>query len=352
MIRLETLNQGFRRPLLSAAVLVVLSIPAFAVTLEQHKTRNAAVLSLAEVAEYYIEEGEGRSYSANLAKHVRENFAATEKIEWYGGTAEASNEWLLRRVDDLEKAADDQTRLPIIREVREYLSSVEFKLNELQQPAAEGRSKDEDKQKLAEILRREEYQKPEAKQESVFARWFREFLEWLDNIFPKPTVPASSGSGMELLTFILQLLFYVGLAALLVLLIIKVAPLLFPNLKRKAKPKKKKRVILGEDIGDDETANDIFSEAERLAGSGDLRGAIRKGYIALLCELADRKVIGLSRHKTNRDYLRDVRTRRELHPRMKNVTDTFERHWYGYQASSENDWTRFRDEYKEAIRSV
>ncbi|HKP69377.1 MAG TPA: DUF4129 domain-containing protein [Pyrinomonadaceae bacterium] len=352
MIRPDALKKILYRTLLSAAVFLLVSVSTFAITLEQHKSRNTEALSLAEVAEYYIEEEEaGESYVSDLAKYVRANFPASEKIEWYGGTAEASNEWLLQRVSDLEKETDDGVRLPIIREIREYLSTIEYKLKELEQPGAAGRSKDEDKQKLAEILRREEYQKPESKEESVFTRWFREFLEWLEGVFPKPA-PASSGSGMEILSIVLRVLFYVGLAALLVLIIIKVAPLLFPHLKRSAKPKKKKRVILGEDIADDETANDIFNEAESLARAGDLRGAIRKGYIALLCELADRKVIGLSRHKTNRDYLRDVRSRRELHPRMKDVTDTFERHWYGYQASSEIDWTRFRDEYNEAIRSV
>ena len=351
MIRTEALKKILNRTVVSAAVFLLVSVSTFAATLEQHRLRNTAALSLAEVAEYYIEEGEGQGYVSDLGRNVRENFPAGEKIEWYGGTAEASNEWLLQRVSDLEKEADDEKRLPIIREIRDYLSTIEYKLKELDQPSAAERSKDEDKQKLAEILRREEYQKPEAKEESVFTRWFREFLEWLEGVFPKP-VPTSSGSGMGVLAFVLQLLFYGGLLLLLVLLVIKVAPLLFPNLKRQAKPKKKKRVILGEDIGDDETAHDVFNEAESLARAGDLRGAIRKGYIALLCELADRKVIGLSRHKTNRDYLRDVRSRGELHPRMKNVTDTFERHWYGYQTSSEMDWTRFRDEYNEAIRSV
>jgi len=354
MIRPPTLRTTLHRIFLSAALLVLTAIPSFAITLEDHRTRNTAALSLAEVAEYYVEEGEGEGEASvsDLVEHVRASFPATEKIEWYGGTADASNEWLLRRANDLQNATDDTARLPIVREMREYLSTIEFKLQELEQTIAESRSKDEDKQKLAEILRREEYQKAQPKQESIFTRLFREFLEWLESIFPKPKLPTASGSAMEILAFVLQILFYAGLAALLVLLIIKVAPLIFPNLKRQAKPKKKKRVILGEDIADHETANDIFSEAERLARAGDLRGAIRKGYIALLCELADRKVIGLSRHKTNRDYLRDVRSRRGLHPRLKNVTDTFERHWYGYQESGENDWTNFRDEYKEAIRNV
>ncbi|MCA1638274.1 MAG: DUF4129 domain-containing protein [Acidobacteria bacterium] len=83
--------------------------------------------------------------------------------------------------------------------------------------------------------------------------------------------------------------------------------------------------------------------------SGNLRGAIRKGYIALLCELGDRKIIGLSRHKTNRDYLRDVSKRRELYENMNGLTNNFERHWYGFDVTQEKDWEEFRNRYKQII---
>ena len=48
-------------------------------------------------------------------------------------------------------------------------------------------------------------------------------------------------------------------------------------------------MILGEHVSADESAHDLLAEAERLAGEGRLREAIRKGYIAVLCDLADRK---------------------------------------------------------------
>jgi hypothetical protein len=148
-------------------------------------------------------------------------------------------------------------------------------------------------------------------------------------------------------------LLYAALFGLLAFILYKVVPLIFPRLMRPRDRKPKKpRTILGEQLGEDVTAVDLFDEAERLAREGNLRGAIRKGYIALLCDLSDRKVIGLARNKTNRDYLRDVRSRRDLHPRLSTVTDMFERHWYGFQESGDQDWARFRDEYKEAIRSV
>lgn len=354
MNRRLTSKTSINVALILAALYFVFAVPAFAISLEAHKVRNERALDLA----FQLEDAFRKQDAVNdnllrrFLVHVRDHFPETEKIEWQGGTVEISNEWLLRQVDELEHLDESVDRSSKLIEIREYLSTIVYKLREMEGSATDTRTKDEDKQKLAEILQREEFQKPQAAEESVFARLFRKFMDWLASLFPDPEVRPNSGSGMGALAFFLQIVFYVGLLVLLVLLIVKVAPLFFPTLKRESKPKKKSRVILGEHIDEDQTAHDLFDEAERLAREGDLRGAIRKGYIALLCDLADRKVIGLARNKTNRDYLRDVRSRSALHPRMKSVTDTFERHWYGYQESVEQDWTRFRDEYREAIRSV
>ena len=82
-----------------------------------------------------------------------------------------------------------------------------------------------------------------------------------------------------------------------------------------------------------------------------MRGAIRKGYIALLCELSERKIIGLSQHKTNRDYLKDVRKQNELYKNMSGLTNNYERHWYGFDSAEETDWEEFRNGYRKAVGS-
>jgi hypothetical protein len=330
-----------------------------AATADAYKAKIGSARSIAIRIENSMRSDEGsdeqlREYiNREFVGQVRRDFPAAERIEWDGGTVEATNEWLLNKTRELEGEADAGKRLLAVVEIREYLSAVLYKLDELEQETASGRTKDQDKQKLGEILRREEYQKPPEKQESVFQKWLREFFEWLESLFPKPSGPPQGFSGMGFLTVLLQVVVYGTLLVVLGLLIYKVAPMLFPNLKRSRKPKKKKdRVILGEKLGEDATATDLFAEAERLAREGNLRGAIRKGYIALLCDLSDRKVIGLARNKTNRDYLRDVRARRDLHPKMKSVTDTFERHWYGFQESADRDWAQFCEDYQDAIKSV
>jgi hypothetical protein len=340
-------------------IVLALGTACLAVTADSYKAKIDSARKIAIRIENSMRSDEGgeielRDFvNREFVGQIRKEFPAAERIEWKGGTVEATNAWLLDKARDLEGEADSDKRLLKIVEIREYLSAILFKLEDLENEAAAVRTKDQDKQKLGEILRREEYQKPQEKQESVFQRWLREFFEWLESVMPRPSGPMQGFSGMGFLTVLLQVVVYGALLALLGFLVYKIAPVLFPKLKRSPKPKKKKeRVILGEKLGEDATAVDLFAEAELLAREGNLRGAIRKGYIALLCDLSDRKVIGLARNKTNRDYLRDVRARRDLHPKMKSVTDTFERHWYGFHESADQDWAQFREEYQEAIRSV
>src|SRR5258708_15841261 len=118
------------------------------------------------------------------------------------------------------------------------------------------------------------------------------------------------------------------------------------------KIKAEARVVLGERLEPDQSASDLLAEAEALARAGDLRGSIRRGYIARLVELADRKIISLAQYKTNRDYLRSVRELHRLYPNMKALTNNFEQHWYGSVAAQEDDWAAFRAGYKEAIAST
>jgi hypothetical protein len=140
--------------------------------------------------------------------------------------------------------------------------------------------------------------------------------------------------------------------AVVAFLIYKFAPLVAQRFRTREKKEKKSRMSLGEHIDASASAHDLFAEAERMARAGDLRGAIRKGYIALLCDLADRKVIGLARHKTNRDYLRDVRKQSALFERMKLATGSFERHWYGFRTPHTADWDDFREQYRKAVSEV
>lgn len=283
---------------------------------------------------------------------IRDEIPLTEKVEWSGSTVETSNQWLYDHLKNFEDEPDKKKRVEILTETGERLIALQASINEMTGGPASARSKDDDKQKLAEILDRAEYKRVEEKEESLFQRWTRQLMEWLKSLFPNVNMPAPSDSGLPGLSMFLQIVLYAVLIGLIILVVYKFAPFLFDRFGKRIKKEKKERVILGERIAEDQSSDTLFDEAERLARDGDMRGAIRKGYIAMLCELSDRKIIGLARNKTNRDYLRDVRKQRELYNNVAGLTNTFERHWYGDQLAETGDWDEFRQNFHRTLEAA
>lgn len=355
------MNAPERRLFYFAGILLIgffLSAPAsiFAATLAEYRADVKASNLLIQNLLYPDDEDSDFDDFAKMErealKQIRARIPASEKIEWQGATVETSNRWLAERLDKFEQMPpENDKRWDVLTEVGERLEAIEQKLDELENPAAATRTKDEDKQKLAEILRREEYQKPVEKEESLAQKLQRQIAEWIAGIFPRPNISPSVSSGFQSFSFILQMLLYALILGAIGFVVYRFAPFFVQRVRGRAMKMKKERVILGERLANDETAQNLFAEAENLARQGNLRGAIRKGYIALLCDLSDRQIIGLSQHKTNRDYLRDVRKRDELYQNMSGLTVNYERHWYGFDEAQETDWENFRNGYKRAVGS-
>lgn len=293
--------------------------------------------------------GERSGREKEILTRLRRDLPSSEKIEWKGASVETNNDWLQNRLNLYEKETDAAKRGAILTETGERLAAIGQKLDELEKAIESERTKDEDKRKLREILSREEYRKPEQEEKSFIQNLLEKIYGWFADKAPTPNISPSTTKGFQSFSIIFQLLLYAAILSLIGFLIYRFAPFLAGRFRRRETREKKDRVILGERIAADESPDNIFSEAERLAREGNLRGAIRKGYIALLCDLSDRKVIGLSRHKTNRDYLRDVRKKRELYENMNGLTSNFERHWYGFDEAEEKDWEEFRSGYRKAV---
>lgn len=356
-------NSKFAAPLFAVALLCLLfaAQSGFARTLGEY---HADVISSGAGAEELIAyldriKGDARlrniEYERQILADIRKNLPPTEKVEWEGNYIETGNQWLEARLKAFEEESGNlPNQRSIMTEVSEQLQAIEAKISELENAAALDRSKDEDKQKLAEILRRLEFQKPEAQQESWFDRLQRRVREWFNEKVPQPEIPEipeSAGQGLTTISFGLQLLVYAVVLGFIAFLIYRFAPFFAERFRRGEKEDKGERIILGEKLAANEDSQTLFDEAEALARSGNLRGAIRKGYIALLCDLSDRKLIGLAQHKTNRDYLRDVRKKPPLYQNMNGLTNSFERHWYGFESADETDWQEFKENYDRAVRS-
>jgi Domain of unknown function (DUF4129) len=114
----------------------------------------------------------------------------------------------------------------------------------------------------------------------------------------------------------------------------------------------KKRLVLGEEVEADATARDLADRAMAAARRGDFRTAMRGLYIALLYDLAERKLIELEDSATNREYLKRVSRFNQLVPAMRYLTDRFDYFWYGMFPSTEADFSSYLTRYKEAAAQV
>src|SRR5688500_63339 len=123
-------NRPFCVPML-LAVLLCLATSALGITIEAYKAKVEKARSLAVDVEDSLRNSEiDHSQTRALIAHLRENFPPTERVEGPEGAVETSNEWLLERNAAFEKETDLKKRLPIVTEIREYLSSLVFKLRE------------------------------------------------------------------------------------------------------------------------------------------------------------------------------------------------------------------------------
>jgi hypothetical protein len=333
----------------AAAALLAVTPDAYLQQIDFANDHISALLESVAKSELSRRDTEHENY---LIAQIGRTLPRSETVEWPGSSVETSNEWLYDEMEAFANAADPSKRALILTGISERLTALSERIEELNELTVGSRSKDEDKQKLAEILRREEYQKSAPQNESMIRRWVRQFFEWLDSLFPKPKITPAQGEEFGSFRIVLQLLIYAVVIGLVGFLVYRFAPFLSQRFFSRTRTKRSERVILGERIGDDESADDLFSEAERLARDGNIRGAIRKGYIAFLCELSDRNLIGLARHKTNRDYLRDVRRNETLFENMRGLTGDFELNWYGLRSAEDGDWENFRALYKKTMLSA
>lgn len=281
---------------------------------------------------------------------------ASEQITDGNETVETSNAWFVDSAERARSEKDPAKRREILTEIDERLAAISARIDFLLGSSRSTGSKDEDKQKLSEILKRADYKRPEPKKkddsESALEMLLRKVIEWIGSWFPSMAPSSGTSLGVGAAGSVLYYLVIALIVALVGFLLYKLIPLFVPSFKRKIKEEKKDRVILGEKIDENVSSHDLFAAADELARNGDLRGAIRKGYVALLCELSDRNLIGLARHKTNRDYLRDVRPRTEIFQEMNGLTGSFERHWYGEEKAENEDWSEFRRRCGETIKAL
>jgi hypothetical protein len=290
-------------------------------------------------------------YEVRFSKGIEELRVAlpvSEQVELEKGTWTTDNAWFHKAIDDLQRAAPEN-RDAKLTSIREWLLALDDGITDLQRADKVDEHKGAAKQKLESILARPEYESS-TQGPSAITRLLRDFIRWIQSLLPEGQ---SAQPGRPSIASYIVMTIVVILAVLIVAYVVMLLLKRFrvPSIRRKPRKKREARIVLGERLRPEDTATDLLSEAEALARNGDLRAAIRKAYIALLVELGDRSVITLAQYKTNRDYLRSVSSRPQLHSPLKRLTESFERHWYGFAQATPNDWQDFRAGYREALQT-
>ena len=335
-----------------AFVLMMLAVTSvYAMPLKDFRERTDRAVRGLELASELGEQKSIKDWDRTTAivDGVINTFPRVETIEWDGGRVSVNTQWLANQLKAFQATPfGDPKRKEILQGAIDRLRALDERLEEVDvnsTPVA-GPAKADDKSRLQEISDREVF-KPKPPQESLFKRAWKRFWEWVSGLF-------RSGGGLEAgsmswASFIAMVLIFALAAGLLGYAV----STLIPHFRRRRgiRERPEARIVLGERLAPEQTSADLLAEAEALARAGELRAAIRKAYIALLCELGDRKILTLAQNKTNRDYLRAVRDKRPLMAEMQRLTSSFEDHWYGSRQTSTDDWTAFRAGYERMLNS-
>jgi Sec-independent protein translocase protein TatA len=294
-----------------------------------------------------IESNSPASELAPMTSEVKRLLPTGEEVEFNGAITRVDNAWLHEALDNVVKSAkgDARQRLWMLGEISASLARLRQSVKTAQK--AEDRAEQDQRARLDNILARAEYQ-PEEKRESTVARWTRQITDFILRLLTKLFGRAPSRAGGAGVFLVLSALIFLLVIAALIFGAVKLAR----RFQSRQKPLKEAetREALGEEIAEDATAADLFATASELARQGEYRKAIRRAYIALLCDFDHRGKLRLGRSKTNRDYLDAMRSEQRIYPAFSVMTFAFERAWYGQERATEEEFRNFVTLYQEAIK--
>lgn len=331
-------------------IVAISIVPISAKNLKEYRENISSVRAyVSAIIEFEGSEEKRQNIETKFFTRIPILLPEQDTVEYEGQTINIDNRWLTSKIKEYTETSENLAqRRNILNEIKERLDAIELKLDELQGITTVGQKKDSNKKKIGEILNREEYGKAK-NEKSVIGQLLDRILKWFASLLPNPQISNKKTSGFGSVLYVFQILLYVLVIGAIGFVVYKFAPLFVKKFKRRKKESRAERIILGEKFAANETSENLFKEAEKLALEGNLKAAIRKAYISLLFELRERKIIGLAKHKTNRDYLREVRERKALFHNVQGLTVNYERHWYGVAPADQKDWEEFKTAYEKTL---
>ena len=325
-----------------AGVLVLLMAGgALAAGLKDYKDRvSAAVVQI----RLMLEAEEKVEDTREGVRQVKELLPKSEKVEAESQSVTVDNSWLHESLATYEAQRNRRKRKEQLTEIGARLSALETHLIGAEEAAPHPEAGGP-KERIKEVLSRLPYREKTDNPVTAFIKETRrKIINFFVNLLRKilgGIFGQGSGAGLLLLILIV-----IGLGAALILAVRMLRG------GRSVKKGVKRRTVLGEDIEAGVTSADLAAAALAAARTGDFRTAMRKLYISLLYDLAERDLIEIEGHMTNREYLARVSRFAALARSMRYLTDRFDHFWYGMFPSSEADFKEYMERYSEAMEGA
>ena len=285
-----------------------------------------------------------REYSDEGISYIKRLLPRSEQIEFEGREVSVDNNWLYVVLDSYATETDPQQRVARLNEAVGRLRSLDSQLRRADADASSEIADPRDK--IREILSRPAYQPEQETPIGAFVKkvmrklrgFIGEIYSALRRLLERLLGAGSSGSWLP--NVLLLAVLAVGL-----IMVVKLGR----RIRRPQTKRKKTRQVLGEEVAADSTSRELAEAGLAAARAGDFRTAVRKLYVSLLYELAERNLIELEDSATNHEYLHKASRLAGLAGPMRYLTDRFDYVWYGMFPSSEDDFAAYLAHYHQAM---
>ncbi len=277
-------------------------------------------------------------------RQVKKLLPKSENVEIGSQVVTIDNGWLHGMLATYETEHNRRKRMEQLTEIGARLGALEKHLGGAEEGAPEPEARGP-KERIQEVLSRPPYREKTDNPVTAFIKETRRkviafFTDLLRKIFGGMF---GQGSGASVL-FLVLIVIAVGSAVILAVRMLRG--------RGSVKKSDKRRTVLGEEIEAGVTSAELAAAALAAARVGDFRTAMRKLYISLLYELAERDLIEIEAQVTNREYLARISRFAALAISMRYLTDRFDYFWYGMFPSSEADFKEYMERYSEAMEGA
>lgn len=170
--------------------------------------------------------------------------------------------------------------------------------------------------------------------QEILQQWWQSVQEWLNHLFQHKAIgPANNTQFSTLLQYALYLAGALAFIAICVLLARKA------SLRRQQLASKRRGAASIDKILD---SQGYRKDAERLAATGDFKGACRALYLSLLQQMHEKKVAIFAPAKTNYEYRYLLISFPKLQSNFIEIADIVEQIWFGNKQAAREDFSQCR----------